>query len=244
MDNPVNFITLIADDLQGTPAAEFLHTWEPLIFSLVAVAVLSTLAFFAGRKISAAPGRLQAAAEMFVGAADDFCRGIIGPLGREFTPFIGTLFIYILAMNLFGLIPLAASSTANWSVTFALALCVFIYVQYAGLAKLGLRGYCDHLLGRPRGIVAYSIVIPVLFLFIHVISELVKPISLSLRLRSNIWGDEMLLSLFSGFGIKGLPLLFFNSILAVIASVVQALVFCLLAAVYFSLVLTEDAHSV
>jgi F-type H+-transporting ATPase subunit a len=81
---------------------------------------------------------------------------------------------------------------------------------------------------------------PLMMLFLHVVSELVRPISLSLRLRSNIWGDDMLISLVAGFGLKGLPLLLFNSALAILASVVQATVFCLLTTIYFALVLTRE----
>jgi F-type H+-transporting ATPase subunit a len=87
---------------------------------------------------------------------------------------------------------------------------------------------------------AFSVVMPLLMLFVHIVSELVRPISLSLRLRSNIWGDDMLISLMAGFGIKGMPLLLFNSMLAIVASVVQAAVFCLLTTIYFALVLSRE----
>jgi F-type H+-transporting ATPase subunit a len=157
-----------------------------------------------------------------------------------YTPFIGTLFMYILLMNLMGLVPMMKSSTTSWSVTLALAITVFVYVQYAGIKELGFLGYIDHLLGKPRGIMALSVVMPLMMLFLHVVSELVRPISLSLRLRSNIWGDDMLLSLMAGFGLKGMPLLLFNSATVILASVVQATVFCLLTTIYFALVLSHE----
>ena len=74
----------------------------------------------------------------------------------------------------------------------------------------------------------------------HVISELVRPISLSLRLRSNIWGDDILLAVLAGFGLKGVPLLLFNMILVIIASIVQAVVFTLLTTIYFALILVHE----
>jgi F-type H+-transporting ATPase subunit a len=132
------------------------------------------------------------------------------------------------------------SPTSSWSITAALALCVFIYVQYSAIKELGVIGYIDHLAGKPRGVIAFSIVIPILMFLIHVITELVKPLTLSLRLRSNIWGDELLLGILSGFGIKGLPLLFFSSLLVIVAAIVQAVVFCLLTTIYFALVLTKE----
>jgi len=77
-----------------------------------------------------------------------------------------------------------------------------------------------------------------------VMGELVKPLSLSLRLRSNIWGDDMLLAIMAKFGLPGLPMLLFNTILAIIAGVVQAVVFCLLTTIYFALILPheEEVH--
>lgn len=235
-----NFVTLLAEHFQHGRIGGYLHRWENIIFSVIALAIISITAFLASRKISSIPSRLQGACELFVLGVDDFVCGIIGRQGRHYTPFIGTLFIYILFMNLFGLIPLMKSSTTSWSITLALALIVFFYVQYSGIRELGFLGYIDHLLGKPRGMMALSIVMPLMMLILHLVSELVRPISLSLRLRSNIWGDDMLLSLMAGFGIKGLPLLLFNSVLAILASVVQATVFCLLTTIYFALVLSHE----
>lgn len=235
-----NLVTILSERFEGTPLAEHLRSWESIIFSFISVAVISLVAYLASRRIALVPGRLQAAFELIVGGIDDFVCGIIGPKGRKITPFIGTLFIYILFMNLLGLVPFMKSSTANWSVTLALSLCVFFYVQYAGIRELGFLGYLDHMLGKPRGILAFSVFMPLMMLFLHIVSELVRPISLSLRLRSNIWGDDMLLSFIASFGVKGIPLLLFNTVLAMLASVVQAVVFCLLATIYFALVLNHE----
>ena len=244
MSEAPNLVTVLAGKFEGTLIGERLLAWESIIFSVLAVTIITLAAYIVSRKSERIPGRLQAAVELFVSGIDDFVCGIIGPKGRAYVPFIGTLFIYILFMNLIGLVPMFKSSTASWSVTLALALCVFCYVQYAAIKELGFLGYIDHLLGRPRGIIAFSVFIPVMMLILHIVSELVRPISLSLRLRSNIWGDEMLLSFISGFGLKGLPLLVFNSVLAILASVVQAVVFCLLTTIYFTLVLSHEEEEV
>jgi F-type H+-transporting ATPase subunit a len=237
----VNIATLAAAKFHGTAAAEFLRTWENVIFSLIIVFILSLLGYMASRNIALIPvKRLQSAFEIIVGLIDDFVCGVIGPKGKRYTPFVGTLFIYIFAMNLAGLIPFMKAPTASWSTTLALAICVFIYVQYTGIKELGFVGYIDHLLGRPRGVLAFSLFIPLMMLILHVVSELVRPISLSLRLRSNIWGDDMLLAVFAGFGIKGVPLLIFNSFLAIIVALVQTVVFCLLTTIYFTLAMTHE----
>lgn len=235
-----NIVTVLEGLYHGTPIAGYLKTWENLIFSLIIISLISIVAYFASRRISLIPSRLQGAFEMIVGGIDDFVCGIIGHNGRRFTPFIGTLFLYILLMNLSGLIPFMKASTTSWSTTLALALCVFIYVQYAALKERGMLGYIDHLLGRPRGIIAFSVFIPAIMLVLHIVSELVRPVSLSLRLRSNIWGDDMLIAVLAGFGLKGVPLLFFNFFIIILASTVQAVVFCLLTTIYFALALAHE----
>jgi F-type H+-transporting ATPase subunit a len=235
-----NLVSMIAERFRGTIVSESLLSWENVIFSIIIIGAIVLIAYVSLKNTRPVPSRLQNAAEAFAGTLDDFVCGILGPQGRKFTPFIGTLFIYIIVMNLSGLIPLMKSPTSSWSTTLALALCVFIYVQYAALKGLGVRGYVDHLMGKPRGILAFSVLIPLLLFCLHVIAELVRPISLSLRLRSNIWGDDVLLAIMSGFGLGGLPLLFFNTLLTIISGVVQAIVFCLLTTIYFALVLVHE----
>ncbi len=235
-----NLISILAEKLGSPNLAKYLYLWENVIFSLFVVFIISLIAYMASRNRKLIPDRFQNACEVFVGGIDDFVCGILGPEGRRYTPFIGTLFIYIIFMNLFGLVPFMKSPTSSWSTTLALAICVFIYVQYSAIRELGFRGYLDHMMGRPRGFLAFSVFIPLMMFFLHIVSELVKPISLSLRLRSNIWGDDMLLAVLAGFGIGGIPLFIFSALLAILASVVQAVVFSLLTTIYFALVLTHE----
>ena len=236
-----NLVTFLADKVgRTTHLGEQIHLWENVIFSLIVVFIISLFVFLASRKQKMVPGRLQGAVEVVIGGLDDFVRGILGEKGRQYTPFIGTLFIYIIFMNLFGIIPFMKSPTSSWSTTLALALCVFIYVQYTAFKELGFLGYLDHMMGRPRGILAFSVFVPAMMFILHIVSELVRPISLSLRLRSNIWGDDMLLSVLAGFGLGGVPLLVFSTLLAILAATVQAVVFSLLTTIYFALVLTHE----
>ena len=146
-----NFITILAGIFKDSPVAHFLSLWENVIFSFIIICVLSLTAYLVLRKASLIPGRMQNALEVSAGAIDDFICGILGPKGRKYTPFIGTLFIYILFMNLAGIIPFMKSPTSSWSTTLALALCVFAYVQYTALKEQGIKGYIDHMMGRPRG---------------------------------------------------------------------------------------------
>lgn len=235
-----NLVSILADKFHGTAFSGFLHRWENIIFSLIAIIFLILAGYLASKNPKLIPARLQSLFEIFVSATDDFICGILGKKGRKFVPFIGTLFIFIITMNIMGMIPFLKSPTSSWSITLALSLCVFIYVQSAALKDLGFVGYFDHLLGKPRGILAVSVIIPLLMFFLHIISELVKPISLSLRLRSNIWGDDVLLAVLAGFGVNGVPLILFSFFLMLIAAVVQATVFCLLTTIYFAIFLEHD----
>ena len=241
-----NLVYLLAKKFQGTLAGNFLHVWEDVIFSFLIVVVVSVVAYRASRKPQMIPGRLQNAAELLVEAMDGLICGMLGEkYGKKYLPFLGTLFIYILFMNLAGLIPFMKSATANWSTTAALALCVFAYVNYTAVKELGFLGYLDHLAGRPRGVLAVTAILPIMMFVLHTFSELVRPLTLSLRLRSNVWGDDLLLALFAGFGLQGFPFLFFNTLLTLLSSVVQAIVFCLLSTIYFVLVLNhEDENEV
>ncbi|MBU0503972.1 MAG: F0F1 ATP synthase subunit A [Candidatus Omnitrophota bacterium] len=214
--------------------------WRDVICAFGIVSLLSLIAWRVSRKATLIPGRLQSALELFAAGTDDFVCGILGPKGRRYTSFIGTLFIFILFMNLLVVIPFMKSPTASWSTTLGLALCVFVYVQYSAIRELGFLGYLDHLMGKPRGILAFSLVIPLLMFFMHIIGELIKPLSLSLRLRSNIWGDEMLMAIVAGFGLKGVILLFFNTIIAITEGIIQAFVFGLLTTIYFAIYLVQE----
>lgn len=235
-----DIITLAARYTHSEPLRHFLLQWVDIIYAIFAAFFIIVVFWVVGRKKALVPARLQNLAEIIIGGLDDFVASVLGTEGRKFTPFIGTLFLYILTMNLMGLVPFLRSPTANWSTTLALALCVFVYVQYVAFKELGFLGYFDHLMGKPRGVMAFTLIFPLFFFCLHLISELVRPITLSLRLRSNIWGDDFLLAILNQFGIMGLPLIFFSTFLALIAAVVQAAVFCLLTTVYFALIMHHE----
>lgn len=245
-----NVIGVIVKAFPHAPWAHFLHHYEVLIFSLFIALLLCLVAFFTGRSAKMVPDGAQNVVEALVEALYDFIVGILGPkYGPRYVPFLGTLFIYILAMNLFGLIPFMHSPTANLNVTVALALTVFLYVQYTGFRELGFIGYFDHMLGNPRDVTSWLLA-PLIFP-IHVLGELAKPISLSCRLFGNIFGEDMLLVAFATLGVTtlsmthlpiGLPLQLPFLFLALLGSTLQALVFTVLSTIYFLLMLPHDDH--
>jgi F-type H+-transporting ATPase subunit a len=249
-----NIITLLSHRLHDVPFISFLHHWENVLFAFTVAVGLSVLSYASTRRKSLMPGKLQNFMEMIVEGLDNFVAGILGSEGRRFTPFLGTLFIYIWCMNMAGLIPGLMSPTGGKNginITASLAICVFFYVQYVGIRKQGILGYIDHLMGNPRSVIQW-VLVP-LNLPIHIIGELAKPLSLSLRLFGNITGEDVLLAAFVGLGIAataflhspvGLPLHVPFIFLALLTGTIQALVFTLLSTVYFSMMLMEhhDEH--
>ncbi|MGB8656393.1 MAG: F0F1 ATP synthase subunit A [Candidatus Zixiibacteriota bacterium] len=239
-----NFITLLYEKFGRVALVGFLHHWENVVFSWMIVIFVCVVAYLTYRKRSMMPGKLQNLVEMAVESLDNFVCGILGPQGRRFTPFLGTLFIYILCMNFLGLIPVMKSPTSSLNTTASLAICVFVYVQYTGIRNLGIVGYLSHMAGDPRDAVTWVLVpinIP-----IHVIGELAKPLSLSLRLFGNITGEDVLIAVFVGLGVSalgflhlpvGIPFQLPFIFLALLTGTIQALVFTLLSTIYFSLML-------
>ena len=239
-----NLVSVLAHAFAGTPIEHFLHSWENIIFSLLAMGILLVLTSLASRKISLIPNRLQSCVELFIEWGIDLYGGILGPNGKRFVPLGITLFIYILVMNAFGLIPFLKSPTASLSTTSALAICVFIYFLFTAIKENGVIGFLKHMAGDPKGTIVLVIFMWVMIFPIEVMTVLIRPFTLSLRLRGNIWGEDLLMSILTGFGFWGAPFLFFISLLSIITALVQALVFSLLTVFYFATILghTDEHH--
>jgi F-type H+-transporting ATPase subunit a len=242
----------LAHELFPGQVTAFLQQWHVVIFSTIVWLLLSALAIIAYKKRSLYPGKLQNGIEWVVEALYNLVVGILGEKGKRYLPFLGTLFVYIFTMNILGLFPGMYSSTSKLNTTLALAICVFLYVQFEGIRVQGVLGYLFHLAGSPKSAVEWCLV--PLNMPLHIIGELAKPISLSLRLFGNISGEDMLLAIFVTLGISslsflhppswlpGLPLQFPFIFLALLTSFVQALVFTLLSTIYFSLMTVHDEH--
>ena len=225
----------------------FIHHYEIVIFSTIVWVVLAIFAFIAFKKRALIPGPVQNVVEWIVESLSNMITGILGDHGKKYIPFIGTLFVYIFFMNLSGIIPGFHAGTSKLNTTLALAICVFFYVQFTGIRNFGILGYLHHLAGSPKSVVEWCLV--PLNLPLHVIGELAKPISLSLRLFGNISGEDMLIAIFVTLGVSilsfthmpiGLPLHLPFIFLALLTSFVQALVFTLLTTIYFSLMSHYD----
>ncbi|RKZ12544.1 ATP synthase F0 subunit A, partial [bacterium] len=256
LPNALTFIT----PLLPPNVAAFLNKFIDPIFSLTMALIIALFMVALSKRLDARrPGRFQMAAEMLFGGLYSLFEAIIGPTARRYTPYLGSLFIFILFNNLFGIIPLGHAATSSFkNTTLALGLMTFLYVQGIALKENGIGGYLHHLAGSPKSKLDWGLV--VLFFPLHTIGELIKPLSLSLRLFGNIFGEDTLVatmvllgagitySLTGGFDYApGLPLQFPFYFLGLLSSTIQALVFTLLSTVYIALWLPhghgDEAHS-
>lgn len=245
----VNWVTLLANSMGDTPLAQALVKYEKVIFSAIIIVLIAWFCSAVHRRRSLVPGKLQLLLENIVLMLDGLVCGVIGPKGRAYTPFIGSLFIYILVSNLYGSVLLQNSATAYITTTAPLALAVFFYVQWIGLTKNGPLGYLYHLAGSPKDAFGWCLV--PLNLPLHILGEFSKPVSLMFRLYGNVMAGHILVAVFLGLGLQmlkplhvpvGVPLHFPFLFLEILVGLIQAFVFSLLSTVYIAAMLPHDDH--
>ena len=171
------------------------------------------------------PGPLQNVLEFLVETLQGFLETVIGPKGGQYLPLIGSLTLFILGCNLLGLVPGFKSPTSNLNTTVACALVVFFSTHIIGIKRHGLFGYLRRFTG-PIWWLA-PIMVP-----IELIGHLARPISLSVRLFGNIFGEDavLLILLYLVPLLIPLPVM----LLAIFTSVVQTFVFVMLSMVYIA----------
>jgi F-type H+-transporting ATPase subunit a len=211
---------------------------------VVLLVVGSILAYRAVKKAAHDPlpdGKLTVrnVFELAVQSLDNLVQDTMGHHhGRHFTPIIGTIFLFIFCSNLLGTIPGFLPPTSNVNTNIAVAIVVFFLTHYYGVKEHGA-GYIKHFMGPVVFLVP-------LMLAIELVSHLVRPLSLTIRLYGNISGDHIVLNIFSNIwhtlGIHipevGIPVVFL--LLGIFVSFVQAFVFSLLSMVYISGAMAHD----
>ncbi|MEA2906880.1 MAG: F-type H+-transporting ATPase subunit a [Alphaproteobacteria bacterium] len=163
------------------------------LFMLIALAVITVLMIGTTTSRALVPGRMQAVAEMSYEFVANTLRSTAGSEGMKFFPLVFSLFMFILAVNLIGLIPYAFTVTSHIIITVSLALLVFVTVLVYGFGKHGLHFFK---LFVPSGIPVY--ILP-LVTFIEVLSFISRPISHSVRLFANMLAGHITLKVFGGF---------------------------------------------
>ena len=205
------------------------------LFMVLGVALIVGFLALATNGRSLVPTRLQSVAELSYEFIANMVRENVGMAGMKYFPFVFTLFTFILAMNMLGLIPYSFTVTSHIIVTFALAALVFVVVTAIGFARHGF-GYLK--LFVPEGVPVWlmPLIVP-----IELISYLIRPISLSVRLFANMMAGHTMLKVFAGFvvslGIFGFaPLLFTIAFtgLEVVVAFLQAFIFTVLTCIYLN----------
>src|SRR5579859_3496082 len=165
------------------------------------------------------PGRMQHVAEALREMVTNQSGEIIGPHSEKFTPFLLSLFVFILIGNLIGLIPTFGSPTADTSVTLGCAVVAFIYYNAHGLKTQGPVSYLKHFMGPVWWLAP-------LMLPIEIISHLDRVMSLTIRLYANIFAGDTVTAVFFSLVPIGVPVIFLG--LHVFVSGLQAYIFMLL----------------
>ena len=199
----------------------------------IAVVFVTALMVLATRRAALVPGRWQSVAEMLYEFVAGMVDSNIGQGGRQFFPFVFTLFTFILFANLLGMIPFSYTTTSQIIVTFALAAVVFILVTTIGIIRHGF-----HFLSLfvPHGVPKFLLL---LLVPIELLSYFIRPFTLSIRLFANMLAGHTMLAIFGGFAASvGLlaifPVALDVAILAleVLVAALQAYVFAILTCLY------------
>jgi len=201
----------------------------------VAAALVTALLVLATRKAALVPGRWQSLAELSYEFIANMIDGTVGHDGREYFPFVFTLFMFILFGNLLGLVPYSFTFTSHIIVTFALAAVVFIGVTVIGFARHGL-----HFLRLfvPEGVPA---VLLLLLVPIELLSYFIRPFTLSIRLFANMLAGHTMLGIFGGlaasiglFAILPLGAAILIFALELLVAGLQAYIFAILTCLYLN----------
>ncbi len=244
---PLTVIRLLKEKVHNEAVLAFLSSWDNIIYSFIVAVLLTAVVCLGAKKREMIPSGLQNVLELGVEMLEHLILTILGPQGMKYLPFLGTLFIYILSMNLFGLIPLMQSPSSSINITIAQAVTVFILVQYLSIKQMGLKGFVYHLAGSPKGALQWCFV-PLMFP-IELLTQISRPLTLAFRLFGNIFGEEVLIGYFALLGATILPVIYPLAVplqlpfllFAIFTSTVQALVFTLLTTVYISLSIPEES---
>lgn len=186
-------------------------------------------------------------------------KDIIGHHYAPYLPILVFMFIWTLVNNLLGMIPGLGSPTDNLNTTLAMGVFVFLYYNYQGFRSHGIR-YLEHFAGHLKGLLL--ILLGPMMFAIELISHMVRPITLGIRLRSNISGDHVIYGVIrdlcinvsnslsesmGAFG-KALGWVFMGLgpvpivVLGILVCVIQAFVFTLLTTIYIGLATAHEEH--
>jgi len=203
--------------------------WYTVMFVIACILSLIVIWILRGQLSEDQPGHGQQTLEVSVLAVRGMLEDIVGPHGLQYFPVVMTFAVLIMISNLMGFFPLFISPTSATSVTFALGLASFLYYNYIGIKENGIFGHLKHFAG-PIWWIA-----PLIFV-IELISNLIRPFTLGIRLFANMFSDEKVLDtiahLAPGKTYWVVPVLLMP--LSLFVAFIQTFVFVLLSQLYIS----------
>ena len=216
--------------------------WYTVMFIVACILSLVLIWIFKGQLSEDKPGHGQQTLEVSVLAVRGMLEDIVGPHGLKYFPVVMTFAVLILVSNLMGLFPLFMAPTSATSVTFALGVSSFVYYNYIGISENGLFNHLKHFAG-PIWWIA-----PLIFT-IELVSNLVRPFSLGIRLFGNMFADEKVFETVANmappYTYFAIPVLLVLMGLSVFVALIQTFVFILLSQLYLSEVShpPHDSHT-
>jgi F-type H+-transporting ATPase subunit a len=215
-----------------------------ILTSWIIIVLVLALVFIATRGLSLVPRPIHNVIEFIYEALENFALSLGGETARPYVPVFAGFFLFILISNWTGLIPITGkleflrAPTSDVNVTIGLALTSFVFFQYQGFRRLGVRGY----LGKffPLGAFRDGIGAGLLAMFVGFIEfflEFIKPVTLSMRLFGNIFGGEIALGVLTALTIAIIPVGMLG--LELLLNFVQALIFSTLT-LMFTLIAIES----
>jgi F-type H+-transporting ATPase subunit a len=262
-------VTLALLQVQGEELRkEIIHAWESgqhaivhlslfgidisitkaVLFLWIGTALTFLIMFIGARTLKERPGAYQVIVEELYGFGRKFLAGQTGEEGMKFLPYTLSLFVFILVLNLIGLIPNSYPVTSNITFTLVLAVFTLLIYNYVGIRRNGLGTYLKSFV--PSGMPAKPIMAPFMF-FVEALQQFVtQPLTLGMRLYANILAGHLIIFVFLGL------ILYFGTVVAIISvplsvvfyafeifvAVLQAYIFAILTQVYIELAMFREDH--
>jgi F-type H+-transporting ATPase subunit a len=199
---------------------------RPVVTTWAIVAVLALGSWLVTRRLALSPDRRQTVVELIVTGMAGQIEDVTRKDPRPLLPLLGTLFIFLVAANLSGLLPGVEAPTSKLETPAALALIVFVAVHYYGIRAQGLFGYLASF-ARPK----------LIMLPLNIVSEVTRTFSLMVRLFGNVMSGEFIIALLVALAGLFVPIPLMA--LEVLVGVVQAYIFTVLATVFIGAAIGE-----
>lgn len=218
-----------AEAVFGPYTPENAIPWYTVMFVIACLLSIVVIWILKGQLSTEEPGHGQQTLESGVLALRGLISDVVGEHGVKYFPVVASFGVLILISNLLGQLPGMMSPTASTSVTFALGISSFIYYNYIGIKENGLFGHLRHFAGPVLALA------PLLFL-IEMISNMIRPLSLGIRLFGNIFADEQVVSnitnLYPPYTYWLIPIVLMP--LGLFVAFIQTFIFVFLSIVYIS----------